>query len=168
MAIKCTKWPLYISNGCRIYQPFPFPAPAKFTQIGIFGLKINHLATWGSMMKFSPKKIEEKNGEQFFKRGLRRKLRVLSTDNGLSFIFQVGAKNCLKNLPLAEKSDRNIGSFEENCQKSVALTPCNLVVEKSLNDYINELKTLNKLMSYCPGANPTNVSYNAGVVINCN
>jgi hypothetical protein len=23
-------------------------------------------------------------------------------------------------------------------------------------------------MSYCPGANPTNVSYNAGVVINCN
>jgi hypothetical protein len=28
-----------------MYQHFPFQGPPKFTQIGIFGLKINHLAT---------------------------------------------------------------------------------------------------------------------------
>jgi hypothetical protein len=27
------------------YQHLPLPDPPKFTQIGIFGLKINHLAT---------------------------------------------------------------------------------------------------------------------------
>jgi hypothetical protein len=27
------------------YQHFPFQGPPKFTQIAIFGLKINHLAT---------------------------------------------------------------------------------------------------------------------------
>jgi hypothetical protein len=36
---------LYITNGQRIHQPFPFQGPQKFTQIGIFGLKIYHLAT---------------------------------------------------------------------------------------------------------------------------
>jgi hypothetical protein len=35
----------YIPNDQRIYQPFPFQGPQKFTQIGIFGLKIYHLAT---------------------------------------------------------------------------------------------------------------------------
>jgi hypothetical protein len=34
-----------IANGHKIYQKFPFQGPLKFTQIGIFGLKINHLAT---------------------------------------------------------------------------------------------------------------------------
>jgi hypothetical protein len=45
MAIKCTKWPKHISNGHILYQPFPFQGPPKFTQIGIFGLKIYRLAT---------------------------------------------------------------------------------------------------------------------------
>jgi hypothetical protein len=40
VSIKCTKWPENISNGQRIYQPFPFQGPPKFIQIGIFGLKI--------------------------------------------------------------------------------------------------------------------------------
>jgi hypothetical protein len=34
-----------IPNGHKIYQHFPFQGPPKFIQIGIFGLKINHLAT---------------------------------------------------------------------------------------------------------------------------
>jgi hypothetical protein len=52
---KDTKLPLNyqiaknIPNGRnkiqRIYQPFPFQGAQTFTQIGIFGLKINHLAT---------------------------------------------------------------------------------------------------------------------------
>jgi hypothetical protein len=32
-------------NGHIIYQHFPFQGPPKFTQIAIFGLKTNHLAT---------------------------------------------------------------------------------------------------------------------------
>jgi hypothetical protein len=50
---KYTKWPYYICNGCKIdqmvikylYQDFPYQDPPKFTQIWIFGLKTNHLAT---------------------------------------------------------------------------------------------------------------------------
>jgi hypothetical protein len=34
-----------IPNGHKIYQDFPFQGPPKFTQIGIFGMKRNHLAT---------------------------------------------------------------------------------------------------------------------------
>jgi hypothetical protein len=45
MAIKCTKLSWYIPNGHRIYQPFAFQGPPKFSQIGIFGMKIYHLAT---------------------------------------------------------------------------------------------------------------------------
>jgi hypothetical protein len=33
-----------------IYPPFPFQVPPKFTQIGILGLKTNHLATLLSRM----------------------------------------------------------------------------------------------------------------------
>jgi hypothetical protein len=44
-AIKCPKWPKYIPNCQRIFQPFPFRGPPKFTQIGSFGLKMYHLAT---------------------------------------------------------------------------------------------------------------------------
>jgi hypothetical protein len=48
-----TKWPyiasngqkLLIQNGRKKYQHFPFQGPPKYTQIRIFGLKINHLAT---------------------------------------------------------------------------------------------------------------------------
>jgi hypothetical protein len=31
---------MYIPNRHRIYQPFPFHGPPKFTQIVVFGLKI--------------------------------------------------------------------------------------------------------------------------------
>jgi hypothetical protein len=37
MALMCFKWP-------KIYEHFPFSTP-KYTQIGIFGMKIYHLAT---------------------------------------------------------------------------------------------------------------------------
>jgi hypothetical protein len=58
--LKCTKWAqnvpnghinipnvrkIHIPNGHKIYQHFPIEGPPKFTQIGILGLKINHLAT---------------------------------------------------------------------------------------------------------------------------
>jgi hypothetical protein len=36
---------LILPNGCKIYPHFPFQCPPKYTQIGIFGLKTNHLAT---------------------------------------------------------------------------------------------------------------------------
>jgi hypothetical protein len=39
MAVIYSKWPKNIPNL------FPFQCPPKFTQIGIFGLKIYHLAT---------------------------------------------------------------------------------------------------------------------------
>jgi hypothetical protein len=60
---QCTKtgesipngqWPLnyqmykiavHIPKGQRKYQPFPLQGPQKFTEIGIFSLKIYHLAT---------------------------------------------------------------------------------------------------------------------------
>jgi hypothetical protein len=52
---KCTKPPLnyqqaikynqYIPNGRKIYQHLPFQGPPICIQIGIFGLKIYHLAT---------------------------------------------------------------------------------------------------------------------------
>jgi hypothetical protein len=44
MAGKLTKWP-------KIYQNLSMQDPPKFTQIGIFGLKINHLATLLSAVK---------------------------------------------------------------------------------------------------------------------
>jgi hypothetical protein len=44
-AITFSKWPLNIPHGHKIYQHFPFQCSPKFTQIGIFGLKLNHLAT---------------------------------------------------------------------------------------------------------------------------
>jgi hypothetical protein len=45
MAGKFTKSPENLPNGHKICQQFPLQDPPKFTQIGIFGLKINHLAT---------------------------------------------------------------------------------------------------------------------------
>jgi hypothetical protein len=42
---KCNKWSQNIPNGHKIYQHFPNHGPPKLTQISIFGLKINHLAT---------------------------------------------------------------------------------------------------------------------------
>jgi hypothetical protein len=40
---NCTKLPRNIPNGRKIQ--FPFQGPPKYTQIGIWGMKINHLAT---------------------------------------------------------------------------------------------------------------------------
>jgi hypothetical protein len=34
-----------IPNGHKIHQHFPFQDSPKYSQIGIFGMKINHLAT---------------------------------------------------------------------------------------------------------------------------
>jgi hypothetical protein len=45
IAIYYTKWSYIIPNGRKIYQHFPFIGLPKFTQIDIFGLRINHLAT---------------------------------------------------------------------------------------------------------------------------
>jgi hypothetical protein len=53
---KCTKWTQNAPNGhqisikyskgpYKIYQHFPISGPENFSQIGIFGLKANHLAT---------------------------------------------------------------------------------------------------------------------------
>jgi hypothetical protein len=48
-AIKYTKRPQYRPNVHKIYQHLPLQDPPKFTQIGIFGLKICHLATLAAM-----------------------------------------------------------------------------------------------------------------------
>jgi hypothetical protein len=45
MAIKYAKWPGNGPNVYKIYQHLQLQDPPKFTQNGIFGLKINHLAT---------------------------------------------------------------------------------------------------------------------------
>jgi hypothetical protein len=42
-AIHYAKWPKNIPNDHKISQHFPFQGPQKFTQIGIFGLKTNHI-----------------------------------------------------------------------------------------------------------------------------
>jgi hypothetical protein len=45
MATKYTKWQQNIPNNHKIYKHLPLQDPPKFTQIGIFSLKIGHLAT---------------------------------------------------------------------------------------------------------------------------
>jgi hypothetical protein len=45
MATKYIKWPQNIPNGHKIYQRLPLQDSPKLIQIGIFGLKICHLAT---------------------------------------------------------------------------------------------------------------------------
>jgi hypothetical protein len=37
--------PYNVPNDQKTYQHSPFQSPSKFTRIGIFGLKTNHLAT---------------------------------------------------------------------------------------------------------------------------
>jgi hypothetical protein len=44
-AINCTKWPKNIPNTHIKLPHFPFQGPPNLTQIGIFGVKINYLAT---------------------------------------------------------------------------------------------------------------------------
>jgi hypothetical protein len=50
MAIKFAKCPQNILNGHKICQHFPFQDPPK---IGIFGMKIDHLATLHNASKSS-------------------------------------------------------------------------------------------------------------------
>jgi hypothetical protein len=45
MAIKYFQWPYNRPNGHKLNQHFPLQDPPKFTQIGIFGLRTNHLAS---------------------------------------------------------------------------------------------------------------------------
>jgi hypothetical protein len=45
MVTKYIKWPENRPNGYKICQLLPLQNPKKFTQIGIFGLEICHLAT---------------------------------------------------------------------------------------------------------------------------
>jgi hypothetical protein len=45
MAIKYARRPYYVPNGQKINQHVPRQGPSKFSQNGIFGLKIYHLAT---------------------------------------------------------------------------------------------------------------------------
>jgi hypothetical protein len=45
IAIKYARWPYSIPNGHKMYQHFRFRGPPKFSQSGIFGLKMYHLAT---------------------------------------------------------------------------------------------------------------------------
>jgi hypothetical protein len=45
MAIRYTKWQLHRPNGHKICQHLSLRDTTKFTQNGIFGVKIYHLAT---------------------------------------------------------------------------------------------------------------------------
>jgi hypothetical protein len=45
MSIKYNKRPLNGPSVHKIYQHLPLQDPPKFSQISIFGLKTNHLAT---------------------------------------------------------------------------------------------------------------------------
>jgi hypothetical protein len=49
-----------------MYQPFPFQDPPKFTQIWIFCLKINHLATLETMLSASSEANVAVNGTELF------------------------------------------------------------------------------------------------------
>jgi hypothetical protein len=45
MSIKYFKWPYNRPNVYNMYQHLPLQDPPKFTESGIFGMKICHLAT---------------------------------------------------------------------------------------------------------------------------
>jgi hypothetical protein len=45
MAIAFTNWTQNRPNGHTLYQHLPLQDPPKYTQFGIYSLKINHLAT---------------------------------------------------------------------------------------------------------------------------
>jgi hypothetical protein len=49
---------IYYTNGRKIYQHCPLQGPPKYTQIVIFGLKINHLATVFSTTQETSKEAE--------------------------------------------------------------------------------------------------------------
>jgi hypothetical protein len=61
-AINFTKWPENSPNGHKVYQRLPSQDHPKFTQIGIFGLKINHLATLPVSRKLSSLETDSRRG----------------------------------------------------------------------------------------------------------
>jgi hypothetical protein len=62
MATKYTKWPLNFPNGSeinqltihKVYQHLSLQGNLEFTQIGIFDLKMSHLATQAMIGQSSP------------------------------------------------------------------------------------------------------------------
>jgi hypothetical protein len=65
MVIKYPKRLLNIPNGHKMYQYLPMYGPPKFTQIGIFGMKRNHLATLRQTFVALPLKQELEEKECF-------------------------------------------------------------------------------------------------------
>jgi hypothetical protein len=62
MALKSTQLPKYTIFQMAIYiiyQPFPFQGPPKFTQIGIFGSIMYHLATLPLRQIFYYKTVDD-------------------------------------------------------------------------------------------------------------
>jgi hypothetical protein len=55
MPVKYAKWTENRPNGLKIFQHLPLQDPPKLTQIGIFGLKRNHLATLTDSRMFGKK-----------------------------------------------------------------------------------------------------------------
>jgi hypothetical protein len=53
MAIKYFQWPYNRPNLHKIYQHFQFEDHPKFTQIGLFGSKTNHLASLHGSFRWS-------------------------------------------------------------------------------------------------------------------
>jgi hypothetical protein len=60
-AVKYARWPQNRPNGHAIYQHLPSQNPPKFNQIGLFGLKTNHLATQRGAMEM--RRRRQKGGE---------------------------------------------------------------------------------------------------------
>jgi hypothetical protein len=62
MGIKYSKWSLNRPNDrCKIYQHLPLQDRPKFTQTGIFGLKLFHLAT--PVLRFCKSNVQRRGGK---------------------------------------------------------------------------------------------------------
>jgi hypothetical protein len=83
MVIKYSKCPLNVPNGHKIFQHFHIRDPEIFSQIGIFGLKTNHLATL-----VTTEALFEKKG-LFFKNSLSQSRNPFAIENlqQKSFLF---------------------------------------------------------------------------------
>jgi hypothetical protein len=68
-----------IPNGHYIWQHFPFQGPPNFTQIVIFGLKINHLATLVGKREKDVASVSLRHGVSFID------LQGVSINMGLKF-----------------------------------------------------------------------------------
>jgi hypothetical protein len=49
MAIKCTKMVIEIPNGHELHQNFTSQGLTKYTKVGIFGMKLYHLANLANL-----------------------------------------------------------------------------------------------------------------------